>query len=102
MQLLFPQIQKYKCNSRESDCILGKYSTYKSWALVELIIPNEEESKSETSTTTTSKLSDDSGDKCDVIFYHKKNLEQRITKSNQALMSHLTMQWTSSKKIWKN
>lgn len=80
MQLLFPQIQKYKCNSRESDCILGKYSTYKSWALVELIIPNEEESKSQTSATTTSKSSDDSGDKCDVIFYHKKNLEQRITK----------------------
>ena len=34
----------------------------------------------------TDKSSDDTSD---VIFYHRKTLEKRITKSNQALMSHL-------------
>ena len=66
--------------------MLGKYSFNKSSVSVEPIMSNEEESKSETSIAITDKSSDDTSD---VIFYHRKTLEKRITKSNQTLMSDL-------------
>ena len=74
--------------------MLGKRSTCKLSIIVETLTSNEKESESETS---IGESSDDSSDKCDVLFYRSKTLQKRISKSNQNLIYQLGMQCTCSK-----
>ena len=74
-------VEKFSCNSSESDCLLDKWCTCKSPVNVETFILNGEESESETSIVTTDESSDDSGDKHHVTFCNWHTLKKRIMKS---------------------
>lgn len=54
--------------------MLDKRSTCKLSIIVETLTSNEKESESETS---IGESSDDSSDKCDVLFYRSKTLQKK-------------------------